>query len=34
MEGKCAGPKMPTATSSKIYLDDKEASFTAYSIEA
>lgn len=33
MEGKGSGSKTPTATTSKIYLDGKEVSFTAYNIE-
>jgi hypothetical protein len=32
MTGKGAGDKSPTATSSKIYLDGKEVTFTAYNI--
>ena len=33
MSGKGAGDKTPAATSSKILLDGKEVSFTAYNIE-
>ena len=33
MQGKGAGEKIPTPTTSKIYLDGAEASFTAYHIE-
>ncbi|MCL1809634.1 MAG: copper amine oxidase N-terminal domain-containing protein [Clostridiales bacterium] len=33
MTGKGAGDKTPAPTSSKIYLDGKEVSFTAYNIE-
>jgi hypothetical protein len=33
MTGKGAGDKTPIPTASKIYLDGKEVSFTAYTIE-
>jgi hypothetical protein len=33
MTGKGAGDKTPTSTSSKIYLDGKEVTFTAYNID-
>ncbi|MDL2288199.1 copper amine oxidase N-terminal domain-containing protein [Oscillospiraceae bacterium OttesenSCG-928-F05] len=33
MEGKGSGDKTPTATTSKIYLNGKQVTFTAYNIE-